>query len=122
MPVNYPKFDKKIQDQLIANEMQKARTRPGVIMSYSKMTNTATVVLEDQYSENIGNVIKNVVCPYTSGVQSVAPTPGSRCLVGFRDNNESKPYIINYYNDTFNNINYRYNNSVNTGIANFMVL
>lgn len=122
MPVNYPKFDKKIQDQLATNEMQRARTRPGVIMSYNKTTNTATVVLEDQYSDNIGNIIKNVVCPNINGVQMVAPSAGSRCLVGFRDSNEAKPYVINYYNDTFNSVNYRYNNSVNTGIANFMVM
>jgi len=121
MPVNYPKFDKKIQDQIDVTEMQKARTRPGVIASYDKRQNTAVVILEDQYSQNIGNVIKNVVCPVTNGVQAVAPTPGSRCLVGFRDNNEAKPYIINFYNDAGNTGNYRYYNTVNTGVPNFMV-
>ena len=50
MPVNYPKFDKKIQDQIDLSEMQKAKTRPGVIMSYSNISNTAVVGLEDQYS------------------------------------------------------------------------
>jgi hypothetical protein len=121
MPVNYPKFDKKIQDQISLSDMQKARTRPGVIVNYDRHQNTAVVVLEDQYSQNIGNVINNVLCPVINGVQSVAPTPGNRCLIGFRDNNEAKPYIINYYNDAGNGLNYRYYNSVNTGIANFMV-
>jgi hypothetical protein len=121
MPVNYPKFDKKIQDQIDVTEMQKARSRPGVIASYDKRQNTAVVILEDHYSQNIGNVIKNVVCPVTNGVQSVAPTPGNRCLVGFRDNNEAKPYIINFYNDAGNMGSYRYYNTVNTGIPNFMV-
>ena len=121
MPVNYPKFDKKIQDHINSAEMQKARTRPGVIMSYDKVTNTAIVVLEDQHSESVGNVIKNVVCPYSRGVQAVAPVPGERCLVGFRDNNESKPYIINFYEDSGVNRNYNYNNTVNTGIPKFMV-
>jgi hypothetical protein len=121
MPVNYPKFDKKIQDQITTTEMQKARTRPGVIMSYDKVTNTAIVVLEDQYSDSVGNVIKNVACPYTRGVQFVSPVPGERCLVGFRDNNEAKPYIINIYQDLGSNANYNYNYTLNTGIPKFMV-
>jgi len=121
MPVNYPKFDKKIQDQIITTEMQKARTRPGVIMSYDKVTNTAVVVLEDQHSDSVGNVIKNVACPYSRGVQHVAPVSGERCLVGFRDNNEAKPYIINMYQDSDSNANYSYNYTLNTGIPKFMV-
>lgn len=121
MPVNYPKFDKKIQDHITSAEMQKAKTRPGVIMSYDKVTNTAVVLLEDQLSENAGNIIKNVACPYTRGVQTVAPVVGERCLVGFRDNNEARPYIVNYYQDIGVNKNYSYNYTVNTGIPKFMV-
>lgn len=121
MPANYPKFDKKIQDQITANKMQDAKTRPGVIMSYDKITNTAIVLLEDHYSNGIGNIVKNVACPYTRGVQTVAPVSGERCLVGFRDNNEAKPYIIDYYDDIQLNKNYFYNNTVNTGIPKFMV-
>lgn len=121
MPVNYPKFDKKISDAITTHDMQKAKTRPGVIMSYDKMTNTAVVVLEDQLSNSAGNIIKNVACPYTRGVQTVAPTAGARCLVGFRDVNEAQPYIINYYEDVNIMRNYSYNYTVNTGIPKFMV-
>ena len=121
MPVNYPKFDKKIQDQITASEMQKARTRPGVIMSYDNKNNTAVIILEDQYSESVGNIIKNVVCPSVRGVQTVAPVPGARCLVGFRDNNEARPYIVNYYDDTNSSYNHAYQYKVNTGIPRFMV-
>lgn len=121
MPVNYPKFDKKIQDQITATEMKKARTRPGVIMSYDNKTNTAVVILEDQYSEGVGNVIKNVACPSMRGIQTVAPVPGARCLVGFRDGNEARPYIVNYYDDTNSGYNHAYQYKVNTGIPRFMV-
>jgi len=121
MPTNYPKFDKKINDAIVTHEMQKAKTRPGVIMSYDKVTNTAIVVLEDQMSNSVGNIIKNVVCPYTRGVQTVAPVAGARCLVGFRDSNESQPYIINYYEDINPSRNYRYNHTVYTGVPKFMV-
>ena len=121
MPVNYPKFDKKIQDQIDLSQMQRSRSRPGVIMSYNNNNNTAVVVLEDHHSENVGNIIKDVVCPSARGVQIVAPVPGSRCLIGFRDNNEAKPYVINYYDDTNSGYNRAYQYRVNTGIPRFMV-
>ena len=42
----------------------------------------------------------------------VAPEPGDRCIVGFSDENERSPYIINFINDFPNERN------VNIGIAN----
>jgi len=58
MPGNYPKFDKKIQDQIDNVSMQKSRTRPGIIVSYNRASSTADVILDEQYSENMGNVLK----------------------------------------------------------------
>lgn len=121
MPVNYPKFDKKIQEQIDNTNFKTSKTRPGVIMSYDRVTNTATVVMEEQFSDAIGNVIKNVPCPFTKGVQTVAPTIGSRCLVAFRDNNEIKPYIVNFFEDTSSKSNYWFNTVVRTGIPRYMV-
>lgn len=121
MPVNYPKFDQKIQDQINATNMQTPRTRPGIIASYNKGNNTAVVVLDDHNSELMGRVISDVPCPVTKGVQSVSPTLGTRCLVAFRDNNESQPYILNFFEDTKRNTNYIMNNVVDTGIPRFMV-
>ena len=46
------------------------------------------------------------------GVQTVSPEPGDRCIVGFSDENERSPYIINFINDFPNERN------VNIGIAN----
>ena len=121
MPVNYPKFDKKIQDQIDYVSMQKSRTRPGIVVSYNRASGTADVILDEQYSESMGNILKDVPCPLVKGVQSVSPTLGTRCLIGFRDTNESNPYILNYFDDVRTNKFYIRNSTVNTGIPRFMV-
>lgn len=121
MPVNYPKFDKKIQDQIDLTNLKASRTRPGTIMNFDKINNRATIVLDEQFSESIGNVINNVPCPVTRGVQSVSPVIGSRCLVGFRDNSETSPYIINFFEDTVSKSSFLNNYTVRTGIPRFMV-
>jgi hypothetical protein len=121
MPVNYPKFDKKIQDQIDLSALKQSKTRPGMIAVYDRVTNTATIILEEQVSEAMGNVIRNVPCPVIRGIQSVSPVVGTRCLVGFRDNNESNPYVLNYFEDTNISTTYYSNYSVDTGIPRFMV-
>ena len=121
MPVNYPKFDKKIQDQIDLAFIKSSKTRPGIIMGYDRKTGMATVALDDAYSSAVGNIIRSVPCPVTRGIQLVDPIPGTRCVVGFRDNNESQPYVLNYFNDTANRTSNIYNNYVNTGIPKFMV-
>jgi len=121
MPVNYPKFDQKIQDQINLTALKQSKTRPGMIMTYDKAGNSATVILEGQSSELMGNVIRNVPCPVIRGIQSVSPVMGTRCLVAFRDNNEANPYIVNYFEDTNINPTFYSNYTVNTGIPRFMV-
>lgn len=121
MPVNYPKFDKKIQDQIDLSRIQQPRTRPGVVMSYNKAANTAKVLIEDQNSQTVRAVLTDVPCPVTKGIQSVSPVVGTRCLVAFRDTNEASPYILNYFDDSKLNSNYYINYIVRTGVPKFMV-
>jgi len=59
----YPKFDKKINEMISTSEMQRQKTRLGVIASYDIKTNTARVLLEDRYSEQITDVLTGVSCP-----------------------------------------------------------
>jgi hypothetical protein len=63
MATNYPKFDKKISDMITSAEMQKSKTRFGVIASYNKDNNTAKVLLEDRYSDQITDVLSDVPLP-----------------------------------------------------------
>lgn len=120
MPINYPKFNKKISDQIEEAKFRSNKTRPGTIMNYNSSQNTATVIVDEKFSSVIGNMLANVPCPFIYGVQTVAPAPGTRCLVGFRDEHEDDPYIIMYFNDPGSYKNTR-NTSVDTGVPKFMV-
>lgn len=119
MPANYPKFDKKINDHIDRSRFLQSKNRPGTIMSYNSHNNTATILLDEKFSSVIGNAIMDVPCPFIYGVQSVAPAPGTRCMVAFRDENESEAYVMMYYNEPRS-----YKNSINkniyTGIPKFM--
>lgn len=63
MATNYPKFDKKISEMITTAEMQRSKTRYGVIASYNKDTNTVKILLEDRYSDQITDVLSDVPCP-----------------------------------------------------------
>jgi len=121
MPVNYPKFDQKIQNQIDLSLMKAPKTRLGMILTFDKQNNTARIMLDRQHSDNIGSVIDNVPCPVSKGVQSVSPTIGTRCLVGFHFNNETSPYVLSYFEDTRLNSGYMINYTVDTGIPKFLV-
>ena len=63
MTINYPKFDKKIDDQIQSAHMQRAKARMGTIAQYNKDTNTAVIIMESNYSDTIGGILNNVSCP-----------------------------------------------------------
>lgn len=121
MPINYPKFDQKIQDQINNTLMQKQKPRYGVVLEFNQKTNKCDILVEDQNTSSITSVIKAVPCPITNGVQTVAPYPGLRCVVGFRDDNENIPYIISFFDDGRSGNRFAKNYKVNTGIPRFMV-
>lgn len=117
----YPKFDDKLNSHISNNQLQQSKTRSGTIMSYSKMTNTAVIVLDDRMTNQIGNIIRDVPYPSVMGVQSVGPTAGTRCVVGFSDANERFPYIASYTDGASSLGKYMPNYTVNTGIPKFMI-
>jgi len=121
MPMNYPKFDQKINDQILGSKLQQSRPRPATIMTYNIDNNTATIILDEKFSNNIGAMIANVPCPFFYGVQTVSPTPGTRCFVSFRDDVEKEPYIVSYFNDDNSGFKNVVNNSVDTGVPKFMI-
>ena len=120
MALNYPKFDKRITDRIDEASFRQPKNRPGTVMAYNSAQNTATVMVDEKYSDLIGNILANVPCPFVYGVQTVAPAPGTRCLVGFRDAEEKQPYVLMYFNENHSHKNVR-NTSIDTGIPKFMV-
>jgi hypothetical protein len=119
--MRYPKFEKNISSMIDDARMKQTRSRPGVIMNYDGKKNTATIVLEDKMSGAVGDILREVPCPDIQGIQTVAPTAGSRCIIGFRDDNERYPYIISFINDINFQYKTRVNSGVDTGVPNFMV-
>lgn len=121
MAIIYPKFDQKISGLINDNKMQESKTRPGTIMQYDKMSNTATVVLDEKLGGTIGDIVNKVPCPFVYGVQTVSPHPGTRCVVAFRNDSERDPYIVSIIASEFDTAKTIKNNSVNTSIPKFMI-
>jgi hypothetical protein len=63
MPMNYPKFDQKINDQINNFAMQQPKTRMATVASYDKIGHEVTLILESNYSDTIGNIVTRVPCP-----------------------------------------------------------
>jgi len=121
MKQNYPKFDQKIQDVINNTNLQRERTRNGVLISYDRLRNTAKVMLEDKYSDSISDVLTNVPCPFVGGMQVVAPEPGTRCVVGFRNTSETNAYIISFYASPVNMNSFIRNNYATTQVPRYLV-
>lgn len=66
-----------------------------------------------------GNILRDVPCPFNYGVQTVAPPPGTRCMIGFRDDHEDSAYIIMFFNETNSQKN-TINTVIETGVPRFM--
>lgn len=120
MSTNYPKFENKLQSQIDNSRMRQAKGRPGIIMSFDMRSNTASIIIDDQMSGQIGNIIHDVPCPIQVGVQSVAPEPGTRCFVQFRDDSEGSPYVSFYFDEHNVSSSYSRNYSVNSGVPKYM--
>lgn len=121
MAQNYPKFDKKIQEQIDISLMRESKTRFGVLMFYDKGRNTGTIILEDVNTESMGSVLYDVPFPLQMGIQAQSPKPGSRCVIGFRDQQERYPYIVSFVDDVKRGRSYVPNHYINTGVPNFLI-
>lgn len=122
MPVNYPKFDKKIQEQIDDSSIRGSKTRRGTIVSYNKYKNTAKVMAESRNTSGFGNVFLDVPCPGVgNGIQQSSPEPGMQCIIGFEDVNESLPYIVSIMNSKRFDPGIASTTYIQTGIPKFMV-
>jgi hypothetical protein len=121
MAIIYPKFDQKINNLIQDSKLQESKTRPGTIVEFDKMSNTATVILDEKFGGTVGDIVNRVPCPFTYGIQGVSPHPGTRCVVAFRSDSERDPYIVSIIADGFDTVKTIRNNSVNTGIPKFMI-
>lgn len=96
----------KINDAIISDHATAISGRLGVVTSYDQFTNTATVGITKQQTNEIEQFITKVMCPRQLGVQAVAPQPGDQCWVAFKDNNITQPLITQFYNHRYDQFDY----------------
>jgi len=118
---HYPKYDQRINSEFQSRRLQETKPRFGTVISYDKLTNTATILMDDKHSNTIGNAHRGVSCPSIQGIQAVAPNAGSRCVLGFRDDSETTPYIISFIEEGSSIGKYAPAYMVDTGIPRYMV-
>lgn len=96
-----------LDDTLLKNRYQKNTNGTiGTIISYEKMTNTATVVISKQETSDIDEIITGVPCPTFLGVQMVAPESGRPCWIVFKNGDVTQPLITHFYNHLYSKYDY----------------
>ncbi len=95
------KLDRYIADALLRDRQSRAVNRSGVVASYDPVSNTATVIMSDNFSNQVKDVVRNVLCPTSNGVQMVAPEPGRGCWVAFDGVDQQYPHIVSFHNTLY---------------------
>jgi hypothetical protein len=95
-----------VQSAITEKRYQAVTGRLGVVISYDKYDNTATVAVTSEHTDEIDDILTKVMCPVVLGVQTVAPSPGLQCWVVFKDNNISQPLISHFYNHRYSQYDY----------------
>jgi hypothetical protein len=118
---NNIKFDKYIQDAILRDRQSRPVNRSGVIASYDPVTNTATVIMSDNFSNQVRDVVRNVTCPTNHGIQMVAPEPGRGCWVAFDGIDQQYPYIVSYHNSLYAKYDETKQTEAYSGIPRYML-
>lgn len=114
-----PKFDNYIRSQNAQFDAERSRSRPGIITSFNRIDNTATVILTGPNSDQIGDTYRDVPCPVYPGIQMAAPEAGRPCWVDFRGKDESRPIIVSYFNHEFSRFDYSRLYAAETGVPQY---
>lgn len=116
---HYPKFEKRLDQDLSKREMGNLGGREGIIIAYNSFKNTATVMLSDPKTDTPGEIIQNVKCPTYLGLQMAAPDPGRYCYVQFKRGGFKNPIITHFYNENYTDYDYEAQTKVRTWTPNF---
>lgn len=117
-----PKFEQKLRENVVDRAaMQNSQPGHGIVLTYDKEKNTATVLMSRPGSELPGEIHSGVACPSTVGLQTAAPEPGRPCLVMFKDGTQSYPMITHFFNPKFEEIDYERQYYIKNDIPRFML-
>lgn len=102
-----PKFNQKLKESVLQPQLeQAAQPGYGIILDYNVRANTATVLMSNRGSEDLGEIYEQVPCPVQMGVQSMAPEPGRPCWISFKDNSFQFPVITHFFNHVYETVDY----------------
>lgn len=119
--MNKKEIDECIADRISADRFQHPGGLLGVIVSYSRYDNTATVAVSKPDSDEIEDILHKVPCPVLLGVQSVAPTPGTPCYVALKGGNKRQALVTHYYNHNYSRYNYSKQNHTDSLIPSYLL-
>ncbi len=96
-------------NQLVNNQTGRYDEKPrmGVITSYNRFKNTATVMISGRDSDSIDEILRNVTCPVYMGIQIASPEPGRMCWVSFKNGSLTQPIITHYFNHSYGNFEFK---------------
>ena len=118
--------NKKELDRSIAEVLRQERSqRPpgvlGVISSYDRYTNTATVIVSRPDTDEVEEILRKVPCPVLLGIQAVAPEPGRPCYVIFKGGNKTQALISHYYNHRYEDYDYEKQSPAHVSIPSYLL-
>lgn len=120
--MRYPKFEEKLKQQVLNPTLQQNYgPGDGMILSYNPVHNTATVLMSQPGSDEIGRIERDVICPSVMGVQAVSPKMGDACAVQYYDGTKTKPFITHFYNDFYEQSDYRRQFIAENDVPRFMM-
>lgn len=119
---NNQKFNKFIDSKIQRSDDTRNIDRFGVVLNYDSVTNTATVLMSSPVTESAGDILENVPCPVTMGIQTAAPEPGRPCWVCFKGSRGEKyPMISHFFNHNFQKYDYQRHTQAASGIPYYML-
>jgi hypothetical protein len=119
--MNNLEIDKCINSAIRRDNAQRPSGVLGVVSSYDRYTNTATVIVSRQDTDEVEEILQKVPCPVLLGVQSVAPEPGRPCYVIYKGGNKTQALITHYYNHRYSDNDYNSQNRAHVAIPSYLL-
>jgi phage gp45-like len=121
MAISTKQMNTAIQQQVDTKSYSKTGMRIGVVTSYNAFTNTATVILSEADTDAIDEVLTDVPCPTSIGVQNVAPEAGRMCIVVFKNGAVTQPLIVSFFNHSYRSFDYVRQNRAGYTIPSYLM-
>lgn len=121
--MEHPKFEQKLIDKVVNPALGASEANAiAVVLIYDARTNTADIMANRMGSNLMGEIFREVQCPINQGVQTVSPKAGIMCRIAFRSKSQTDPYILSFFDNTYETTSYFDNNYAQNEIPSFLGL